>query len=146
MTNLTVKMTNPSKLNSVSGKPVGYKFIPSPTQLMLAHPDSIMAKRAQFAQHHVWVSKYKDGELFAGGEFTNQSQKEINGVGDAVARNDNVENDDVVVWNVFGLTVSLPLMIATPGASTNGSSIIQEWKTGQSCKIPKNFKIFIARY
>jgi primary-amine oxidase len=109
MTNLTVKMTNPSKLNTVSGKPVSYKFIPAATQLMLAHPDSIMAKRAQFAQHHVWVSKYKDGELFAGGEFTNQSQRETDGVGDAVARNDNVENDDVVVWNVFGLTVSLPL-------------------------------------
>ena len=71
---------------------------------MLAHPDSIMAKRAQFAQHHVWITKYKDGELWAGGEFTNQSQKEVDGVADAVARNDNVENDDVVVWNVFGLT------------------------------------------
>ena len=108
MTNLTVKITNPSKLNPVSGKPVAYKFIPSASQLMLAHPDSIMAKRAQFAQHHVWVTKYKDGELWAGGEFTNQSQKEVNGVADAVARNDNVENDDVVVWNVFGLTVRTP--------------------------------------
>jgi primary-amine oxidase len=107
MTNLTVKMTNPSKLNPISGKPVGYKFIPSASQLMLAHPDSIMAKRAQFAQHHVWVTKYKDGELWAGGEFTNQSKKEVDGVADAVARNDNVENDDVVVWNVFGLTVSV---------------------------------------
>jgi Cu2+-containing amine oxidase len=68
--------------------------------------DSIIAKRAQFAQHHVWVTKYKDGELWAGGEFTNQSQKEVDGVADAVARNENVENDDVVVWNVFGLTVS----------------------------------------
>lgn len=106
MTNLTVKMTNPSKLNPVSGKPVGYKFIPSPSQLMLAHPNSIMAKRAQFAQHHVWVTKYKDRELWAGGEFTNQSQKEVDGVADAVARNENVENEDVVVWNTFGLTVS----------------------------------------
>ena len=38
MTNLTVKMTNPSKINPVSGKPVAYKFIPSPSQLLLAHP------------------------------------------------------------------------------------------------------------
>jgi len=75
---------------------------------MLAHPDSIMAKRAQFAQHHVWITKYKDRELWAGGEFTNMSQKEIDGVADAVARNDNVENEDVVVWHTFGLTVSWP--------------------------------------
>lgn len=107
MTNLTVKMINPSKLNPISKKPVGYKFIPSASQLMLAHPDSIMAKRAQFAQHHVWVTKYKDGELWAGGEFTNQSRKEVDGVADAVARNENVGNDDVVVWNVFGLTVNI---------------------------------------
>lgn len=98
-------MTNPSKLNPISGKPVAYKFIPTPSQLMLAHPDSIMAKRAEFAQHHVWITKYRDGELWAGGEFTNQSQKEVDGVSDAVKRDENVENDDVVVWNVFGLTV-----------------------------------------
>ncbi len=103
-TNLTVKMTNPSKLNPVSGKPVAYKFIPTASQLLLAHPDSVMAKRAQFAQHHIWVTKYKDGELWAGGEFTNMSQKEVDGVADAVARNENVENDDVVVWHTFGLT------------------------------------------
>jgi primary-amine oxidase len=109
MTNLTVKITNPSKLNPVSGRPVAYKFIPTASQLLLAHPDSIMAQRAQFAQHHVWVTKYKDGEFWAGGEFTNQSKKEIDGVSDAVARNESVENGDVVVWNTFGLTVGLVL-------------------------------------
>ena len=104
MTNLTVKITNPSKKNPISGRPVGYEFIPSASQLMLAHPDSVMARRAQFAQHHVWVTKCKDGELWAGGEFTNQSKKEVGGVADAIARNDDVENTDVVVWNTFGLT------------------------------------------
>lgn len=106
MTNLTVKITNQSKLNPVSGKPVAYKLVPSASQLLLAHPESIVAQRAQFAQHHVWVTKYKDGELWAGGEFTNQSKKEVDGVADAVARNDDVANTDVVVWNTFGLTVS----------------------------------------
>ncbi|KAI1614785.1 primary-amine oxidase [Exophiala viscosa] len=103
-TNLTVKMANTNKINPISQRPVAYKFIPSPSQLLLADPESIMAKRAAFAQHHIWVTKYKDEELFAAGEFTNQSQKEVGGVSDAVARNDDVENDDVVVWNVFGLT------------------------------------------
>ncbi|MCJ1363944.1 hypothetical protein MMC16_003053 [Acarospora aff. strigata] len=103
-TNRTIKIVNPHHLNPISGKPVGYKFIPSPSQLLLAQPDSIVAKRAQFAQHHVWVTKHRDGELWAGGEFTNQSQSEIDGVADAVARGDNVEDEDVVVWTVFGLT------------------------------------------
>lgn len=103
-TNRTIKMVNPHRLNPISGKPVGYKFMPSPTQLLLAHPNSIVAKRAQFAHHHVWVTKHRNGELWAGGEFTNQSRSEIDGVADAAARCDNVLDEDVVVWNVFGLT------------------------------------------
>ncbi|ETI24058.1 hypothetical protein G647_03427 [Cladophialophora carrionii CBS 160.54] len=103
-TNLTIKMANPGKINPISQRPVSYKFMPSPSQLILADPDSIVAKRAAFAHHHVWVTKYRDNELFAGGEFTNQSQKEEGGVADMVARKDEVENEDVVVWNVFGLT------------------------------------------
>ena len=103
-TNLTVKMTNKNKLNPISGRPVAYKFIPTPSQLILADPNSIAAKRAKFAHHHVWVTKYKDEEIFAAGEFTNQSQLEVGGVADMAAREDDVENEDVVVWNVFGLT------------------------------------------
>jgi primary-amine oxidase len=102
--NRVIKMVNTSKRNPVSGKPVGYKFTPAPTQMLLAQPDSIQARRAQFAQHHVWVTKYRDGELYAGGRFTLQSQDEIDGVADAVKREEPVENDDVVVWNCFGLT------------------------------------------
>ena len=102
--NRTIKITNPSKTNSISGKNAAYKFIPPPTQLLLAHPDSTQAQRALFAHHHVWVTKYRDNELYAGGRFTLQSQREVDGVADAAARNENVENEDLVVWSVFGLT------------------------------------------
>lgn len=71
-TNLTIKMANTNKINPISQRAVAYKFIPSPSQLMLADPESIVAKRAAFARHHVWVTKYRDHELFAAGEFTNQ--------------------------------------------------------------------------
>jgi primary-amine oxidase len=102
--NRIVKMVNPNKTNPISGNPVGYKFTPLPTQLLLADPESIQARRAQFAQHHLWVTKYRDGELYAGGRYTLQSQSEIDGVSDAVKRGDLVENEDVVVWSVFGIT------------------------------------------
>ncbi|GKZ39733.1 hypothetical protein AbraIFM66950_001034, partial [Aspergillus brasiliensis] len=61
-------------------------------------------RRAQFAQHHVWVTKYRDGELYAGGRYTLQSQEEIEGVSDAVKRGDSVVDTDVVVWSTFGIT------------------------------------------
>jgi len=102
--NRVFKIVNESKKNRVSGKPVGYKLTPPATQLLLADPKSVQSQRADFAKHHVWVTKYKDDELYAGGRFTLQSRKEVGGVADAVARGERVENADVVVWSVFGLT------------------------------------------
>lgn len=102
--NRVFKIVNSSKKNSISGKPVGYKLTPPATQLLLADPESIQAKRAQFAQHHLWVTKYRDDELYAGGRFTLQSTTETDGLADAVARKDAVVDEDVVVWSVFGLT------------------------------------------
>ncbi len=102
--NRIIKITNPSIINPISKKPVAYKFMPIPSQTLLAQPDSIQARRAQFAQHHVWVTKYKDDELYAGGRYTLQSQDEIGGVSDAVKRNEVVKNTDVVVWSCFGIT------------------------------------------
>ncbi|KAJ5559208.1 hypothetical protein N7461_003180 [Penicillium sp. DV-2018c] len=97
-------MINPHKRNAVSGNPVGYKFIPMATQSLLADPASVQARRAQFAQHHVWVTKHREGELYAGGRYTLQSQNEVGGVSDAARRGDSVVDTDVVVWNSFGIT------------------------------------------
>lgn len=102
--NRCFKIQNLSKLNPISGKPVGYKIVPPPTQKLLAAPNSIQAKRALFSQHHLWVTKYKDNELYAGGRYTLLSTIEKDGVADAAARNDDVTQSDIVVWNVFGLT------------------------------------------
>ncbi|GES61282.1 copper amine oxidase 1 [Aspergillus terreus] len=102
--NRVIKMVNPHKINPISQKPVAYKFTPLATQTLLADPKSIQAQRAQFAQHHVWVTKYRDEEYYAGGRYTLQSQKEADGVADAVKRGEVVEDTDVVVWSTFGIT------------------------------------------
>lgn len=102
--NRTVKVVNPHKLNPISQNPVAYKFQPLPTQLLLADPNSIQARRAQFAQHHVWVTKYKDQELYAGGRYTLQSREEVGGLADAVKRGETVQDTDIVVWTSFGIT------------------------------------------
>lgn len=99
--NRVVRLENRCRTNAVSGKPVGYKFAPSATQLLLAHPDSTQAKRAPFAQHHLWVTGHRDGELWAAGEFTNQSRGEVGGVKAMVERGD---------W------------FATDGEASNGSA------------------------
>ncbi|KAG9233595.1 copper amine oxidase-like protein [Amylocarpus encephaloides] len=102
--NRLIRLINPNKKNPISGKPVSYKFTPPPTQKLLAQPGSVQERRAQFCRHHVWITKYKDHELYAGGRYTLQSSDEIDGVSDAAKRNDDVENTDIVLWSCFGLT------------------------------------------
>lgn len=103
-TNRVFKIVNEAKLNPISQRPVGFKLLPPPTQLLLADPKSVQAQRASFATHHVWVTKYADDEFYAAGKYTLQSRKEEGGVADMVARGENVRNEDLVVWSVFGLT------------------------------------------
>ncbi|KKK16254.1 copper amine oxidase [Aspergillus ochraceoroseus] len=97
------KIRNDSQINPITYKPIAYKLMASPAQMLLASPRSFGYKRAVFATKPIWVTKYQDDELFAGGEFTNQS-KESQGVEKWVARKDNVENEDIVLWHTFGLT------------------------------------------
>ena len=129
-------MVNSSRKNRVSGNSVGYKLVPPATQLLLADPECIQYKRALFAQHHLWVTKYKDDELYAGGRFTLQSTGEVGGVADAVARGDNVEDDDVVVWSVFGLTHNPRVEVRrSKGSRTRlQQALISISRTGRSCR------------
>ncbi|ROT34472.1 copper amine oxidase [Sodiomyces alkalinus F11] len=131
MLNRLVRLENARKKNEVSGRPVGYKLTPPPTQLLLADRNGLQGRRAKFAHHHVWVTGHRDGELWAAGEFTNQSTEEKGGVYDMVQRGDwfvddeegeqRVNKDDEdedggknaeeqgrlsspILWSVFGLT------------------------------------------
>lgn len=101
--NRTFKIRNDSHINAVSQKPVAYKIHAATSQMLLMAPDSYARKRAAFAEHAIWVTKYQDDELYAAGEFTNQSRKDT-GLSEWAARPDNVENTDIVVWHTFGLT------------------------------------------
>lgn len=92
------KIRNDNVTNPITYKPVAYKLHTVPSQMMLASPKSFGQKRAAFATKPIWVTKYQDGELFSGGEFTNQS-KESQGVEKWVQRNDRTENEDVVLWH-----------------------------------------------
>ncbi|GAD93404.1 hypothetical protein PVAR5_2014 [Paecilomyces variotii No. 5] len=102
--NRVFKIVNENKPNNISGNPVGFKLAPLPSQMLLAGKDSVVRKRARFAEHHIWVTRYRDGDLWAGGKWTNQSLSETDGVLDYAARNEDVRNQDIVVWHTFGMT------------------------------------------
>lgn len=101
----TFFIQNPQKFNSVSGKPVSYKLHAHPSQMMIMNPSSYSYKRAYFTQHPIFVTKYRDDELYAAGEFTNQSTKDT-GLSIWSTRDESFDKhgDDVVLWHTWSLT------------------------------------------
>jgi primary-amine oxidase len=99
----TYKIVNPQVKNPISGKPVSYKLHAMPSQMMIMKPHTFNWKRGQFASKPIWVTKYRDDELYAAGEFTNQSRQDT-GLAVWAERPDDVANTDVVLWHSFGLT------------------------------------------
>jgi primary-amine oxidase len=85
---------------------MGYQLVPHPSQMLLAHSTSLHARRSEFAQHALWVTKYADDELYAAGKYTLQP---VPGGGikswiEKRAEKLSVRNEDVVLWHTFGTT------------------------------------------
>lgn len=108
--NRVFKVINENKINRITQTPVGFKLIPCYSQLLLANPDSYHAKRSEFGQHAVWVTRHDDDELFPAGRYTMQSQGG-EGLASIIAKRkadaateSSVRNKDIVVWHTFGST------------------------------------------
>lgn len=100
---------NPNSINSVSKKPVSYKILNNNCPPLLAQPGSVVWKRAGFAGKALWVVPYRDYELYPAGDYVCQSTGEPrhlhnNTVIDWAARNESIENTDIVCYIQFGLT------------------------------------------
>lgn len=103
------KFVNENKINPTTGTPVGFKLLPHPSQLLLSHPDSYHARRSEFGQHAVWVTRYEDDDHYPAGRYTMQSSG-----GDGIASriksraatgaSQTVRDSDIVIWHTFGST------------------------------------------
>ncbi|KAJ9665240.1 hypothetical protein H2201_004714 [Coniosporium apollinis] len=100
--NRVFKIQNAAVRNPVNNKPVAYKIMAPAFQKMLADRDSFHFKRAEFADHNIYVTKYQDGELYAGGKYTNQSRGGT-GVRSWADRKDDIVDEDIVVFVQFGI-------------------------------------------
>ncbi|KAI0485351.1 putative copper amine oxidase [Xylariaceae sp. FL0804] len=108
------KIVNRSVVNRVSGRPVAYAIHSPQKEMLLAHPDSWHGKRAKYARQPYWVTRHRDGELYAAGDYTYQSlPDDVPGAtavprkGDLAAwaaRGDSVDDEDIVVWHSISLT------------------------------------------
>lgn len=100
--NRLFKIQNPNVRNPINNKPVAYKIMAPDFQKILSDKDSFNYKRAEFSDRNIYVVKYKDGELFAGGKYTNQSRGGT-GVRSWADRKENVKDTDFVVYVQCGI-------------------------------------------
>ena len=93
------KITNPGKLNA-TGEAVAYKLIPQDTVLPFWQPDTSIARRAGFANKHLWVTAYDPDQRFPAGEYPNQHPGG-DGLPTWTEADRPLENTDVVLWHTF---------------------------------------------
>ncbi|MGD9712294.1 MAG: primary-amine oxidase [Thermomicrobiales bacterium] len=94
------KVVNPHRSNRV-GQPTGYRLIPTNTVYLQAHEEASVSKRAGFAAHHLWVTPYNSEELYAAGDFPNQSRGG-EGLPSWSAADRPITETDIVLWHTIG--------------------------------------------
>jgi primary-amine oxidase len=96
------KVFNPAARNELGHFP-GYVLEPADNAVPYLAADSPVRRLAGFLDHHVWVTRYKAGEDHAAGDFPSQGP-----AGDGLPRyagdNEQIVNEDVVLWYTLGLT------------------------------------------
>ena len=95
-------ISNPESRNRL-GEAVGYKLHSENQPTLLADPGSSIARRAAFATKDLWVTRYAEEELYPTGDFVNQHSGGA-GLPSYIARDRDIDGQDIVVWHTFGLT------------------------------------------
>jgi primary-amine oxidase len=85
------------------GTPVAYKLLPGATPTLLAGDASSVARRAGFAKHNLWVTRFDPAERRAAGDHPNQHAGG-DGLPRFVSQDRALVDEDVVVWYTFGVT------------------------------------------
>ncbi|GAA4036589.1 primary-amine oxidase [Arthrobacter methylotrophus] len=95
-------ISNPESLNRL-GDPVGYKLHGQGHPMLLADPESSIARRAAFATKDLWVTRYDEKERYPSGDFVNQHSGGA-GLPSYISDDRDIDGQDIVVWHTFGLT------------------------------------------
>jgi len=95
-------VSNPDSRNRL-GHPTAYRLIPRGNPMLLAAPESSIAKRAVFATKDLWVTRYAEDERYPAGDFINQHPGGA-GLPEYMAQDRALDGQHVVLWHAFGLT------------------------------------------
>lgn len=93
---------NPA-VRSREGRPSGYTIAPM-ENAMTIFPAARAAGTAGFTFHHLWVTPYRPGQLYAAGTYPNQAKPDYADTLDRYAGEGTIYDKDVVVWYSLGMT------------------------------------------
>ena len=96
------KVVSASSKNAL-GDPTGYALIPGENSVPYLLDSSPVRQKGRFIDHHLWVTRYAEGELYAAGPYPNQSAPG-QGLPDWTKADRDIDGKDVVVWYTFGVT------------------------------------------
>ncbi len=91
-----------STLNSL-GAPTAYTIVPQSVALPFLGTSSLVRQRARFIEHQLFATRYHPHELYAAGDYPNESDKDY-GLPMYQANDDRLIRRDVVVWYTMGVT------------------------------------------
>ena len=96
-------ISKPSVSNAMR-QPVGYALHPEGGPVLLADPDSSIARRAAFTTRHLWVTAQTDDQRYPSGAFVNENPGGLTGIDTWIQADRNIDGTDIVLWHTFGLT------------------------------------------
>lgn len=93
---------NPS-VRSREGRPTGYTIAPMENAMTII-PPARAGGEAGFTFHHLWVTPYRQEQLYAAGAYPNQAGSGYADTLDRYVREGEVYDKDIVVWYSLGMT------------------------------------------
>ncbi|GAA4431009.1 primary-amine oxidase [Georgenia halophila] len=85
------------------GRPTAYLLAPEGQPTLLADERSSIHRRATFATHHLWVTRYDRDEMYPAGRLVNLNPGGA-GMPAYTAADRPIDGEDLVLWHTFGLT------------------------------------------
>jgi len=100
--NRTWEVINNTQHNAL-GQHAGYMLMPGHQAKTFLPQESLLRKKAGFLNHQVWVTQYSENELYPAGRYP-VSNKVYDGLPEWTSKNRPIDNNDVVLWYVAGIT------------------------------------------
>ncbi|MDX6769759.1 MAG: primary-amine oxidase [Elusimicrobiota bacterium] len=92
-----------STAKNALGEPTGFVLIPGENSRPYLLEDSPVRRKGRFIEHHLWVTRHDDAELYAAGRYPNQGAAD-QGLPAWQKADRALDGEDVVLWYTFGVT------------------------------------------